>query len=85
MFYYVYLIKNKFNKIYIGYSADLRKRFKDHNYGKVKYTKSDRPWRLVYYEAFLSKLDAEKREKTLKNYGSTLGQLKKRIDKSLFI
>lgn len=63
----------------MGYSSDLRKRFKDHNYGRVKYTKLGRPWKLVYYEAYLSEKDAKDREKTLKNYGSTLGQLKKRI------
>jgi len=47
------------------------------------YTKLRRPWRLVYYEAYLSKEDAKIREETLKNYGSTLGHLKKRIKKSL--
>ncbi len=83
--FYVYLLKNKFNEIYIGYSADLKKRFKDHNYGKVKYTKPSRPWKLIYYEAYLAKSDARKRKKTLKHYGSTLGQLKKRLEKSLIL
>lgn len=77
--FYVYFLKNKFKAIYIGYSSDLRKRFCDHNYGRVKSTKSGKPWKLVYYESYLSKKDAQLREKTLKNYGSTLGQLKKRI------
>jgi len=83
--FYVYLLKNKFDKTYMGYTADLRNRFKDHNYGRVKFTKLGRPWNLVYYEAFLSKKDAQLREKTLKNYGSTLGQLKQRISNSLII
>lgn len=81
--FYVYVLKNHLGEIYFGYSSDLKKRLKDHNYGKSKYTKSRRPWSLVYYEAYLSRVDARKREKTLKNYGSTLGQLKKRIESSL--
>lgn len=81
--YYVYLIKNRYSEIYVGCSADLRKRFKDHNYGRVTSTKLKRPWKLAYYEAYISKKDAILREKTLKNYGSTLGQLKKRISNSL--
>ncbi len=81
--FYAYILKNRFDKIYIGYSVDLRKRIKSHNYGRVKSTKQGKPWKLVYYEAYLSKKDAKLREKTLKNYGSTLGQLKKRIAYSM--
>ena len=81
--FYVYILQNKNNLIYIGYSADLKRRVIEHNNGKVKSTRSKGPWRLVYYEAFLGKQDAQNREKTLKNYGSTLGHLKKRIQFSL--
>ena len=81
--YYVYLLKNKFNKIYIGYTTDLRKRIQDHNYGRTKSTKRTRPWKLIYYESYLSEEDAKLRERTLKNYGSTLGQLKKRLAQSM--
>jgi putative endonuclease len=81
--FYVYLLQNNDDQIYIGYTADLEKRLKEHNYGKVESTKRLRPWRIVYYEAYLSRLDAQIRERTLKNYGSTLGQLKKRIGNSL--
>lgn len=81
--FYVYCLKNRFNKIYIGYTADLRERVKSHNYGRSKFTKKSRPWKLIYYEAYLSEKDAKLREKTLKNYGSTLGQLKKRVANSM--
>ena len=64
---YTYLLKSIVNNdIYVGYSSDLKKRFKEHNDGKVKSTKSYRPWILVYYEAYRSKDDASKREKQLK-------------------
>jgi len=81
--FYVYLLENKEGKIYVGYSHDLKARLKRHNRGGAKFTTQHRPWKLVYYEAYLSEGDARRREKTLKNYGSTLGQLKARIRESL--
>lgn len=81
--FYVYLLQNERDAIYIGYSADLQERLKAHQKKKPKYTRKSKNWRLVYYEAFQSEQDAKEREQTLKNYGSTLGQLKKRIRRSL--
>ncbi len=81
----MYLLKNKFGKIYVGFSADLANRLKEHNYGMTKSTKSGRPWNLVYCESYKSQEDARTREATLKHYGSTLGHLKKRIKNSLNI
>ena len=79
LMFYVYFLKNRYDNIYVGYSADLRERFKAHNYGKVRSTRKGRPWKLIYYEAYLAEKDARTRERTLKRYGSTLGQLKKRL------
>ena len=62
---YVYVIVNEVNKIYIGYTKDLRNRMKEHNDGKNRSTKNHR-WRLAYYEAFSSRLDALERERKLK-------------------
>jgi len=65
--YYVYAIRSlNNNDIYIGYSTDLKQRFKSHNHGSVQSTKINRPWELIYYEAYRSKNDATKREKQLK-------------------
>lgn len=65
--FYVYVLESKKNgDVYVGYTADLRKRFQVHNQGKVISTKSLRPWALVYYEAYRSKKDATRREKQLK-------------------
>ena len=81
---YVYVLKSqKYKRIYIGFSSDLKKRIKEHNSGKTKSTKYGAPWELVYYEAFFSKKDALKREAGLKNYGSAFGFLKRRIKNSL--
>ena len=81
--FYVYVLLNNEGRIYIGYSKKLDERIKDHASGRVEYTKHKRPWKLVYYEAYSSQHDARVRERTLKHYGSTLGQLKQRIQNSL--
>jgi len=52
--------------LYIGFSDDLRKRFKKHNSGMVISTKSRRPFDVIYYEACLNKTDALHREIYLK-------------------
>lgn len=62
-FYFVYILLSlKDGKFYIGSSADVQQRFKDHNDGKNISTSNRRPFELVYYEAFLSKQDALRRE-----------------------
>ncbi len=81
--FYIYILENLEGSIYVGYTANLQQRFRAHNKGKSVYTSSKRPWGLVYYEAFRSMKDARAREATLKNYGSSLGQLKRRISNSL--
>ena len=65
--FYIYILHSKINKdLYIGFTEDLRKRFKEHNNKEIKSTKAYCPWILIYYESYLSKLDATKREKQLK-------------------
>ena len=80
--YYVYVIKNEPGELYYGYANNLKKRFFEHNSDKSFSTKNHK-WKLIYYEAYLSEEDARLREKRLKNYGQALGQLKRRIKKSL--
>jgi len=71
--FFVYIIKSKRdNRLYIGCTHDLKNRIKEHNLGLVTSTKSRKPLRLVYYEAYLSKQDAFHREHNLKNYEQKL-------------
>jgi putative endonuclease len=70
-------IKDK--QYYIGYSSDLKKRVAEHIKGEVKSTKGRDP-RLIYYEAFVDKHLALKREKGLKNSGSVYNSLLKRLN-----
>lgn len=83
--FFVYILKSKKDKktLYTGYTSNLRKRFKEHNLGPVGWTKSKRPWQLVYYEAYTSRQDAQKREENLKLRAKAQRQLLNRIKKSL--
>jgi len=82
--FFVYIIKSKKdNELYLGYTSDLLKRFKKHNLGLVKSTKSRKPWQLVYYEAYASRQDATHREHNLKLRAKALRQLKNRIKNCL--
>ncbi len=65
---YVYVLKSiKDKKMYTGCTEDLRKRFREHNIGKVNSTKGRGPFELIYYEASSDKTDAFAREKYLKS------------------
>jgi putative endonuclease len=81
---YVYLLKSEKNgRVYTGYTSDLRKRVTDHNSGKSPYTKGNRPYVLVYYEAYASEDDARKREQALKLRSNASLQLRRRIRRSM--
>ena len=78
--FFVYILKSQKDKnLYFGFTKDLRKRFKEHNLGLVRSTKSRQPFDLVYYEAYRSKQDAMEREHNLKLRTKAFRQLKQRI------
>jgi putative endonuclease len=67
MFYYCYILYSlKDGLFYIGSSGNLRQRMQEHNQGKNISTKNRRPLTLIFYEAFLSKADALRRERYFK-------------------
>lgn len=67
---YLYLLKSiSRNWHYIGSTKDLKKRFSDHNAGKVRSTKFYKPFKLIYYEAYENYGLARKREIELKKNG----------------
>ncbi len=64
---YVYILHSRQdNKFYIGQTSDLRRRLGEHLSGKVRSTKGRRPLVLCFYEAFVCKEDAERRERYFK-------------------
>jgi len=80
---YVYILQSlKDKNFYIGMSADLKRRINEHQKGKVKSTKNRLAIRLICYEAYLHKEEAEKREKYLKSSDGRK-ELKIRLYKSI--
>jgi len=71
---YVYILRCSDETLYTGYTNDLKNRIKVHNSGKgAKYTRCRLPVKIVYYEEYLTKSEAMKREYAIKKY--------RRIDK----
>jgi len=83
--YYVYVLRSEKDKnFYTGCTNDLRRRLLEHNRGKNISTKSRKPFKLIYYEAYILKEDAENRERFLKtNLGKRFlkKQLKSYLEK----
>lgn len=65
-------------KRYIGTCADLRMRVAEHNRGESNFTKRGKPWKLLYYQAFINKKDAREEEFFLKS-----GKGRQRLDMCL--
>jgi len=61
--FFAYVLKSEnCGSHYYGYCEDLEERIERHNEGKVRSTKSKRPWKLLYYEEFPSRSEAYRRE-----------------------
>ena len=66
--FYVYVLRSESDSgFYIGFSTNLRARLRQHQDGESFATKSRGPWKLIYYEAYTEREDAEGREKFLKS------------------
>ena len=65
--YYVYVLENAHGRMYIGSSADADARLMSHNAGRVRFTKTGRPWHRVFLEEYADETNALKREKYLKS------------------
>lgn len=78
MFYVYILHSEQDNKLYTGYTNNIKRRMTEHNEGKVESTKNRRPLKLIYYEAYLVKADAKSRETFLKS-GSGKRYIKKQL------
>ncbi len=83
--YYTYILFNNVTKrYYIGYTPNLRNRLKKHLAEKVKSTKSNLNYKLVWYCAFLTEKQAVAFERYLKS-GSGIAFMKKRFLKSQIV
>ena len=77
--YYVYLLSDNSDKIYIGFSSNLKRRLLEHKQGKSYWTRRLLNPHLIYYEAYKDLELAKAREKKLKKRGSSYQGLIKRI------
>ena len=67
MAYNVYILQSsKDGSYYVGSTQDIEERLERHNQGRTKYTKTNRPWELVYSEEHPDRSSAVKREQEIK-------------------
>jgi putative endonuclease len=65
--YYTYVLRSiRDKKLYIGYTSNLQRRFAEHQMGESTSTACRRPFQLIFYEAFLDKKSAKRRESYFK-------------------
>jgi putative endonuclease len=69
--YFVYILKHsKTNQVYIGKTSDIKRRLSEHNSGnQISTRRQSGEWKLVYAELYKEKVDADEREKKLKQHG----------------
>ena len=66
--FYVYILLTERNTYYCGYTDDVQKRFKAHLEGHgAKYTRANKPVKIVWQKEFLTKSEAIKEECRIKN------------------
>lgn len=83
MFYVYVLVSKKDGELYMGSTNDLKKRFAEHNLGRVQSTATRLPLLLIYYEAYAVEEDARLREQRLKQRGQSRYQLMSRLNHTL--
>lgn len=82
---YVYILQSKKDSAYFykGSTYNIGQRLESHNQGYVTSTRHYKPFRLVYYEAYVSEKTARMREHAIKKSGSISIPLLRRIKESL--
>ncbi|MCF7874221.1 MAG: GIY-YIG nuclease family protein [Candidatus Omnitrophica bacterium] len=72
--YFVYILLNKARtRTYTGVAEDVKKRLKEHNTGKVKFSRPYRPYEIIYTKSFETLKEARQKERF---YKSTTGRRK---------
>jgi putative endonuclease len=82
--FYVYLLSSieHSEKLYVGYTSDLKRRFKEHNTGSYRHTSKYKPWKITVYLGFADEAAALAFEKYLKT-GSGRAFIKNKLLRSL--
>lgn len=67
--YFVYILRNHREKLYIGSTININSRIERHNSGEgAEYTSRNKNFELVYKEEFKTLLEARRREKQIKGW-----------------
>lgn len=82
-FFYVLQSIPKPDYLYKGSTGNLDRRLAEHNDGETDSIRPYLPFRLVYYEAYLTERAARQREHSIKNSGAVFGALMGRVKNSL--
>ncbi|MBI4088359.1 GIY-YIG nuclease family protein [Candidatus Kaiserbacteria bacterium] len=78
---FVYVLRSaKDGNLYIGCTVDVSKRLKEHNDGRVRSTKSRKPFDLLYTEEYPDKYEAFRMERFYKTPKGKR-QVKEKIEK----
>lgn len=65
---YTYVLLTENNTLYCGYATDVQKRFEQHLCGKgAKYTRANKPVKIIYRACFETKSEAMKEEYRIKH------------------
>lgn len=65
---FVYILETENNTLYCGYTDDVKKRYQAHLEGKgAKYTRANKPVKLVWQKEFKTKSEALKEEYRIKH------------------
>lgn len=72
--YFVYILRsiNSSEKIYVGYTLNVKSRVEKHNEGGCFSTKEHKPWKLIFYSCFIDKYQALAFEKYLKSHSGRI-------------
>lgn len=74
---FVYILQTENNTLYCGYTDDVEKRYRQHLEGKgAKYTRANKPVKILYTKEFSTKSEALKEEYRIKHKLSREQKLK---------
>jgi putative endonuclease len=66
--FFIYIIYSReFDKYYVGYTGDLKKRLNEHNNGVSAFTSKVSDWELKYFETLPDRFSARCREREIKS------------------
>ena len=65
--YTIYILQSSISgRYYIGHTDEMSRRLTEHNLGMAKYTRREKPWKLMYVENYATRSAAMKREMEIK-------------------